>query len=351
MMIPTVTDELIAAQVDERSRARGMAYAADRAIVDGQRDGWTLRASCHGSRPEPYRVEVTFDDLGIAGARCSCPVGAEGGCKHVAALLITYRDDPDGFATVTDLGEVLETRSQRELIELIKRFVRQQPALIDLVLHPPKAEFRPEVHVVAEPGGAAAAPTSVGADDNGAAPEPAEVPRDDGGDGSDDNPVERLADAARNFVAKPGFALYQQVRDSACALRCWDLLRPILDRAVSGERHRHLRIRMYLHEGDVAGALNALPAEIPFLQWGVVDQVARAAEGTHPRAAQALYRQYVEALIQHRGRDNYRRACSYLERIRDLHGDDGEWNRYIAELRARHGHLPALIDELDTARL
>ncbi len=55
----------------------------------------TLKALCQGSAASPYRVEVTFSQKGIASTNCSCPVGAGGYCKHVAALLLTWLHEPE----------------------------------------------------------------------------------------------------------------------------------------------------------------------------------------------------------------------------------------------------------------
>ena len=62
--------------------------------------GNTLKAWCQGSRPQPYRLWATYSAAGIEEAHCSCPVGLGGRCKHVAALLLTWSDQPDSFREV-----------------------------------------------------------------------------------------------------------------------------------------------------------------------------------------------------------------------------------------------------------
>src|SRR5206468_9646453 len=96
--------------------------------------GQMIKGLCRGQ--QPYRVEVTFDGNAIAAAACSCPVGGGGHCKHVAALLLYYRDHPDAFVEVEELEPALERRSKGELVALIRRMIRRVPEL-ELLLDAP----------------------------------------------------------------------------------------------------------------------------------------------------------------------------------------------------------------------
>src|SRR5262249_4093885 len=75
---------------------------------------------------------VTFDGNAIAAAVCSCPVGGGGHCKHVAALLLYYRDHPDAFVEVEELEPALERRSKGALVALILRMIRRVPEVESL---------------------------------------------------------------------------------------------------------------------------------------------------------------------------------------------------------------------------
>jgi uncharacterized Zn finger protein len=85
-----LSDKDIRKWIEKESCERGYRYFEDGAISDAQRQGMTLKGYCEDSRPQPYRVRVTFVPDGISEAHCSCPVGGGGRCKHVAALLFTY---------------------------------------------------------------------------------------------------------------------------------------------------------------------------------------------------------------------------------------------------------------------
>jgi hypothetical protein len=134
--LPAITVKDIRARVGERSYEKGEDYYHSGAIHDARRQGDTLRARCEGSSGGPYRVEVTFDEDGIADAECSCPVGDGGHCKHVAALLLTWKNRPKEFAEVEETDAALEKRSKEELIALVKLMLRREPEL-DVLLDAP----------------------------------------------------------------------------------------------------------------------------------------------------------------------------------------------------------------------
>jgi uncharacterized Zn finger protein len=123
-------------QVGESSIHKAKAYARTQSWDNLRIQGSTIKGHCRGTAPKPYRVEVTFDGEDIVRADCSCPIGAGGHCKHVAALLILYRQHADAFAEAEELDHALERRSQGELIALIRRMIRRVPEL-ELLLDVP----------------------------------------------------------------------------------------------------------------------------------------------------------------------------------------------------------------------
>jgi uncharacterized Zn finger protein len=132
--LPKISERDIRARVGEASFEKGEDYYQDGAILSPHRQGMTIRSRCEGSSGGPYRVEVTFDAKGIASADCSCPVG--GYCKHVAALLLTWKNRPESFREVEETDTALEKRSREELIALIKLMLRREPDL-EVLLNSP----------------------------------------------------------------------------------------------------------------------------------------------------------------------------------------------------------------------
>src|SRR5438093_442517 len=103
-----LTKPKILRQVGEASVHKAKAYLREDVWTDLRVQGGTVKGRCRGQAPDPYRVAVTFDADAIAGADCSCPVGAGGHCKHVAALLLYYREHPDVFVEVEELDAALD---------------------------------------------------------------------------------------------------------------------------------------------------------------------------------------------------------------------------------------------------
>ena len=113
--------------VGSASFQKGMSYFGRGAIYESRLQGQTLKARCHGSQAASYKLQVTLGLAGIASANCSCPVGAGGRCKHIAALLLTWVDAPASFKETDDLAACLEKRSKAELIALIQQMIQREP--------------------------------------------------------------------------------------------------------------------------------------------------------------------------------------------------------------------------------
>jgi hypothetical protein len=115
---------------------KGRPYAEGGAILDPVAQGDTLKARVQGTADRPYRVWARLAGGKVAEAHCSCPVGDGGRCKHVAALLLAYRDDPGGFTELEDVDANLRKRDKAELIALVKQMLRKAPELEMLLAAP-----------------------------------------------------------------------------------------------------------------------------------------------------------------------------------------------------------------------
>lgn len=131
--LPDLTDSDVRDWTVDRYYGRGEGYYHEDRIHRTRREGHTLRALCHGSRPDPYRVEVTLDDEGIAYGSCSCPIGAGGRCKHAVALLLTWIHQPDVFEPVEPLENRLWDQSKDTLVSILQHLIDRDPAVEALV--------------------------------------------------------------------------------------------------------------------------------------------------------------------------------------------------------------------------
>jgi len=144
--LPTITEQNIRTFVGEQNFLKSQQAVRDGAIVHPDRQGRSLKAYCYGSLPEPYRVQVTFDDTGIAAASCSCsedlPAYGSRGCEHAAALLLTWNRQPEAFTTMDDIDTILERQSKTQLITLIKQLLQKQPEVEWQLTMPPLSGYK-----------------------------------------------------------------------------------------------------------------------------------------------------------------------------------------------------------------
>jgi tetratricopeptide (TPR) repeat protein len=131
---PPLTRDAIRTWLGDATLLRGESYIKNR-LFEKHRTEHTLKARCQGSAAQPYRVEATIGPSGgVERDDCTCPVGGQ--CKHVAALLLAWLDDPGSFAEVADLEATLEQRDKAELIALIRQMLARRPELESLLALP-----------------------------------------------------------------------------------------------------------------------------------------------------------------------------------------------------------------------
>ncbi|MBI3945495.1 MAG: SWIM zinc finger family protein [Armatimonadetes bacterium] len=166
------------------------------------------------------------------------------------------------------------------------------------------------------------------------------------------------------FRMYPSFGGYKEVRDLARGLGVWEATRPGLIAFMEGKQPRcqDALAEVYLDEGDLDRALEVVSRvrPRPTGSWNGIQvptmkiRVAEAAEGPRPEAALAIYLEHAQALIEARGRGNYAEASRLLVKARALHerlGRKEEWERYLADLKARNRRLRALTQEMERVGL
>ncbi len=131
--LPDLTTTDVRHWTEQRFYDRGKTYVRQDRIQRPRRTDTRLKAECQGSRPSPYHVEAELDADGIAWAECSCPMGGGGYCKHVVALLLTWVESPEEFASTPPLHDALADCSKDTLIGLIQKMVDRHPNLEQLV--------------------------------------------------------------------------------------------------------------------------------------------------------------------------------------------------------------------------
>ncbi len=95
--LSTLSDRGLRRLLGARTFLRGLDYARRKVVEDVEVGETEAQGRVRGSEAEPYAVKVALSPDGIR-SQCSCPAFAKSSqhCKHVAALLITVRDQARG---------------------------------------------------------------------------------------------------------------------------------------------------------------------------------------------------------------------------------------------------------------
>ena len=138
---PALTIDAVHAFVGDQSFVRAQEYAAQGYIFDcshsqDKSGRHSIRAQSGGNSGGPYWVGILIHKQQIVSAKCSCPVGVEsaGHCKHVAAALLHWLEQPNEFVEVEDLSTVLDRLSKSELTKLIENLLTLAPHLVRQVV-------------------------------------------------------------------------------------------------------------------------------------------------------------------------------------------------------------------------
>ena len=133
MQLPQLTPHQIRSRCTAQSFERGLEYFHAGAIGNPVLQDWRLSARCQGSLPRPYRTSVELMPTGIAATRCSCPYDAEGDCKHIVALLLTYIEAPETICRIDDLLATLALKPKSSLLQIISELLKRNPQLAPIV--------------------------------------------------------------------------------------------------------------------------------------------------------------------------------------------------------------------------
>jgi uncharacterized Zn finger protein len=123
---------------------KGRPYSEGSAVVGAYRraERGEVGGSVKGTRARPYRVTATVAGGRVRAAVCSCPVGADGKCKHAAAVLLAYAEEPDRFPDVEAAERELIGRSADDLRRLVSHLLASAPELLPLVAVPMPGHVR-----------------------------------------------------------------------------------------------------------------------------------------------------------------------------------------------------------------
>lgn len=131
-----LTESDLHERFDARTFDPGRRYFEEGRVFATRVQGGVLRARCEGSSDDAYEIDIKLVRDTPTEARCSCPVGEAGRCKHVVATLLTWVRHRSDFVEIESLQEALARRDRDELVALIEKIVRLHPSAEELVVAP-----------------------------------------------------------------------------------------------------------------------------------------------------------------------------------------------------------------------
>ncbi len=152
----------------------------------------------------------------------------------------------------------------------------------------------------------------------------------------------------------PTLERYKTIKQLAMQVGNWNKMESQLLKDLGSESYSEVLIEIALHENDLDRALALLPK---LKSWGVIqytDRVAKAAEQPRPQTAIDLYQQMAAGYTAQKSRSAYQSAVAILKQVKPLYdalNDRSGWAAYLDSLRTQFKHLPALQDEIRSAKL
>ena len=166
------------------------------------------------------------------------------------------------------------------------------------------------------------------------------------------------------FKAIPYHESYKEFKRFALEAKRWDTIFAEIIAYLEQNEQFALLTSIYLDEDEATKAwesLDKLKANPPSrYHWHFFDiralelEVAYATQEAYPHRASEILLNQAEALIEARGRDNYKDAAGHLSAVRGIYqklGKETEWTTLIGRIRTENKRLPALQDELKKAKL
>jgi uncharacterized Zn finger protein len=128
-----LTETLIREHASPESFRRGEDYYRQGAVLSVTRRDNAVQAEVAGSEFTPYSVRVSFDEVGITHATCTCPYEWGGWCKHTVAALLACLHEPEVVHELPALEETLSTLDRDQLQGLLLKLAERDPSLTGVI--------------------------------------------------------------------------------------------------------------------------------------------------------------------------------------------------------------------------
>ncbi len=125
--IPDIAKERVIDYCGAQMYLVGKNYLEERPFYVFYREWMTLRGICEGGTSPSYSVRIIFDQRGIANSCCTCYTNRVVPCKHIAALLALWNEQPAQIPDRIEWAQLLQTTKKEELVALIEKIVDLYP--------------------------------------------------------------------------------------------------------------------------------------------------------------------------------------------------------------------------------
>ncbi len=133
MTQPRLTIEIVRELAGDQTFDRGYRYYRDGTVSDVIRRGNLIQAQVQGSDFHPYRVQIEFDDGGVAAVSCTCPYEWGGICKHAVATLLVYLHDPKAITEKPTLDARLADFTAEQLRQIMLGLASLGPEIVEAI--------------------------------------------------------------------------------------------------------------------------------------------------------------------------------------------------------------------------
>ena len=111
----------------DKTFLKGLDYFNHSYVLNTVKIGDILYSQVIGSSFKPYEVRAFINDTETS-TKCTCPVGFM--CKHGAALLLKWVNEPSSFVDADKFMLSLDKMSKSEIISIIEKILKHNPSLI-----------------------------------------------------------------------------------------------------------------------------------------------------------------------------------------------------------------------------
>jgi uncharacterized Zn finger protein len=157
--------------------------------------------------------------------------------------------------------------------------------------------------------------------------------------------------AARAAFAQ-SFSLEDYQAAQAVAGREWPAVKAELLKQLGAASYAHDKIDIYLYEGMIDAAIQAVDTET-YMGYYVLERVVDAAWQSHPEWAIRRCQSQAESIMDPGQSKYYHHAVRWLEKARQAYqaaGREGEWRSYLEDLIAKHARKHSLRPQLEALR-